>query len=158
MFVDAFTAFIHGLKPAYACAYERFPEQREQLTAKGFPYVRLPRFDLFFESAVLRDRFLTRSRGLDFHEPAFKRVLGEALGYPPAATRFYESFWPDRDHMAQYVAEFNYAGRQFFAHIDDVEEVAEWLWEHVPVPPEPVQYEYQGQTFTLTSDVSYTSS
>lgn len=141
-----------GLKPAYFCAHDEddFPV----LLKKGFPSVEIVPGEatLFFASPELRDQFLSDMDGVKLYTPQYYIAVGKALGYPPIASEFFAEYVKDLERLEKYAVGFDYAGRHFAGHIKDVEQIARWLWKNVPVPSEPVRYEYQGQTFTLMPD------
>jgi hypothetical protein len=89
--------------------------------------------------------------GVELYSHRYFIVVGKALGYPPIASEFLRIIGRTRN-LRSTEPFSTYARRYFTGHIKDVEEIAQWLWENVPVPPEPVCYEYQCQIFTLMPD------
>jgi hypothetical protein len=141
------------LKPAYFCAHDE-QDDYQLLLEKGFPSVEVVpgQATMFFTSPELRDQFLADMKGVELYSYQYYIEVGKVLGYPPIASEFFAKYIGNLSELEKYGAGFDYCGRHFAGHIKDVEQIAQWLWENVPVPPKPVHYEYQGQTFTLIPD------
>lgn len=151
----AFKAFMSGIKPAYLCHHD-YIGFYQRLVDLDFPKVQI-RHDLtlFFQSNQLRDQFLVRSEGLEPGTPEHHRILGEALGYPPLAAKFFAESWVDRS-LWEKSATFKYCGYQFNGHIDDVIPIAEWLWSNVPIPPSEVKIiTLTGKEYRLSPNLWY---
>jgi hypothetical protein len=148
--MNAYEAFLNRCKPSFFCANEYEPTEYNHLLSCGYPFVdvRPGIATLFFQNEELKEEFLIKSRDLDFDEPEFKKVLGEALGYPPVAAQYYADWMQDRS-VEKYHVDVQYAGRRFAGHIDDAESIAQWLWSNVPIPPTEVKFDHHGRKFSM---------
>lgn len=149
--MDAFEAFVKGLKPSHFAAHifkDRFEHLKQRYPSA---YVR-DVATLFFQDEELRNKYITESNGLHFDSSEYKEVLGVTLGYPPVAARFFADTMRNKG-LEKYGAVFDYYGRYFGGHIDDVKEIAKWLWDHVEnYPPSEILMTYQGKTYSILPD------
>lgn len=148
LMASEFEAFLAGHKPALLCHCDEDREFLQKLTESRFPKVQI-RGDLtlFFQNEMLKDQFLTQSKGLEPGTPEHHRLLGITLGYPPIAADYFARSWTDRRLWDESVA-FDYCGLFFAGHINDVIPIAEWLWSNVPAPPSSVKVtKINGETF-----------
>jgi hypothetical protein len=136
---NPFESFLKGAKPACLCHCDEDRGFLQKLTASRFPKVQIrDNLTLFFQNEELKNRFLTQSKDLEPGTPEHHRVLGEALGYPPLATKFFAESWTNQA-LWKDSARYDYCGFYFGGRFSDAIPIAEWLWENVPLPPSEVK-------------------
>lgn len=129
---------MQGVKPAYFCDHDD-QDIHVHLRKLDYPSVKIVKgATLFFASEDLKNQFLIHLDGAEPYTRQYYIAVGLALGYPPAATKFFAEYMQNRG-LEKVAAVFEYAGRYFGGRIDDKEQIAEWLWKNVPVPPGKVK-------------------
>jgi hypothetical protein len=139
-----YSAFLSGIKPAYLASVDEV-DRLNHLKDSGFPFVELSdQLTLFFRSAHLKAKFLSATQDT----PPSEQLIGEALGYPPLATRFFTEAKNNPELKAKR-AYFDYAGLSFVGNFDDAVDIAVWLWQNVNYPASPVKITYQREVYRL---------
>lgn len=149
MFLKAYDAFLNKCKPSYFCAH-MFAGEFKHLVDSGYPSACIiETATLFFASDELKNRFIAKSKELDFHSPEYKELLGVALGYPPVAARYFADTMRNPD-LEKQGAMYQYCGRYFGGNIDDTQVISEWLWGNVAnYPPSEILMTYQDKNYRL---------
>ncbi len=94
-------------------------------------------FFLFFQTEEMKQVFLTKVDELELNSAEFHELLGNTLGYPPLAARFYGDCFrlkhegKDQSHqqLIQYRVSIRYAGIRCTSHIGDLKQNVEWIWD-----------------------------
>lgn len=158
MFLDAYEAFLAGIKPAYFCDHDD-AQHFEHLIKSNYPAVPIVKgATLFFDSEESKKRFLSDLGDAKPYTRQYFIAVGKALGYPPIAALFFADCTDNLELEKNFGAVFEYAGRYFSGHIDDTEQIVRWLWSNVPIQPAPVKVTYHGETFFIKPDSCYTES
>jgi hypothetical protein len=141
--VIPYSAFLNGIKPAYLCSPNTEKDRFYHLKNAGYPFVELSGDRiLFFASEKIKLYYLQKAT--DNAEIA----LGEALGYPPIAAKFFVDI-DNNPALKSKRAYFSYAGMNFVGNFDDAVDIAIWLWQNINYPVSPVKITYQRETYRL---------
>lgn len=149
-----FQAFLHRCKPSYLC--ENDSDECSYLASCHYPSAPVSPGEttIFFHSMEQKDRFTAEMKEIKPGSDRYYTVLGEALGFPPIAAKFFADMVKDRT-LEEYGAVFNYAGRNFAGHIADTFLIADWLWNHVEnYPPSKIKITFKGNEYWLYPSVS----
>jgi hypothetical protein len=144
-----YQAFLHRCKPSFLC--DNDSDECSYLSSCNYPSAPVAPGEttIFFHSLEQRDRFASEMKEIELGSDRYYFVLGEALGFPPIAVKFFADFVKDRT-LEKYGAVFNYAGRNFAGHIADTFSIADWLWNHVEnYPPSKIKITFQGKVYWL---------
>lgn len=131
----SYQSFLEGIKPAIYVYNEQQLSQDEQAELDTYPSISVypPLGDkgvMFFCNEELKESFLQEIRQVDLSSTDASAILGAFLGFPPKAVDFFTNRdYHIRQHRATYCIGVNYAGIQFAAHIDDLEDNINWLWD-----------------------------
>jgi hypothetical protein len=137
MYLTGVASFLQGYKPScYENIANLSAEKKDKLLQYPW-FLESPEFTLFFQTELLKETFLKRTKGLDGTSPHYVKMLGDTLGYPPKATAFCADYYARRQVDAtQASAYFQavkvnmlYCGVQFMSHVDALEENSYWLWD-----------------------------
>ncbi|MCH5584212.1 hypothetical protein MK805_04420 [Shimazuella sp. AN120528] len=127
--------FLKGYKPSYYNTEldEEFTKHLPELM-KSYPYIDKGielmddvQYYLFFQNDDLKMEFEDKMKGVLVRSPEFHEILGNALGYPPKAVRFYGQAQRDTSLKKKKVG-LHYASISCSSSIDDIVENAFWLW------------------------------
>ena len=164
--MNPYKAFIEGYKPAYLCSHRYEQKLLVQLIEMGYPNVlnyELEDFDvpgrifdrgtLFFQDEQRKEEYEVKSKGVDPDSREGIMLLGETLGFPPIACRYFVEAI-EKKELAAKRAGFNYKGIVFVGNIDERLEIAKWLWENINIPPAEVKVTYQNETIFIEPTVS----
>jgi hypothetical protein len=145
--LNEFELFLKGYKPAliYNPNANIIAPGIETIHAK-FPHLTIHQEYMYFQNRKLRSAFKKAIKGLEFGSIEFQRVLGLALGFPPVAVEYFLAMIqnPELEEKRAYV---NHHGLTFICNIDDIEEVATWLYSNIC--PGATVFEYQDKEFIL---------
>lgn len=89
-------------------------------------------------------------KGVPIRSPEFHEILGNALGYPPKAVRFYGQAVRNRSLKKKKVG-IHFASISCSSSIDDIVENAFWLWNTYSFEDEPLKIRID----TKMHEVSY---
>lgn len=141
-----YQSFLAGIKPACFENLDRLTADiRNQL--EKYPYHQnYENAAIFFQTESLKEQFLEQTEGLSLESPAYHKMLGLTLGFPPKAVEFYAQYYEmqlqDRPAANHYLfthkVGYRYAGIMCQGHIDDLVENAEWLWNRYNINDEMV--------------------
>lgn len=132
-------SFLYGYKPAYLhAAGFKFPYQTKDEVKQLDKYPCIEGIFspssyaqvLYFQNHQLKENFLLS--GIDYRKDSreFQLLLGETLGYPPKAVRYFVNhYWNEVDTERSDKIGMHYCGISFVACIDDLEENSKWLWD-----------------------------
>ncbi|MCH5584799.1 hypothetical protein MK805_07410 [Shimazuella sp. AN120528] len=85
-------------------------------------------FFLFFQDEKKMNEFVIQLEQVVSRSPAFHEILGDVLGYPPLATRFYAKCMED-ETLNHYRLSIRYAGIRCTSHVAELTQNAIWLWD-----------------------------
>jgi hypothetical protein len=129
-------AFLAGIKPALYGNTKSPTLMKHINKLLPYPYVTNginifdgPEFFLFFQNHQLKQDFLNRLAQVEFRSPQFHQLLGNTLGYPPLATRFYAACQVNEQLYHQSIG-IMYGGVRCISHVNDVTSNCIWLWDH----------------------------
>jgi hypothetical protein len=127
-------AFLSGMKPAFygntgspTCMENIYKLQQYPCITKGIDIFDGPEFFLFFQTEKMKAEFENQVQNIPPRSPAFHRLLGITLGYPPKAAAFYAAC-QENEQYYDYSIGIMYGGVRCVSHVDDLIENASWLW------------------------------
>jgi hypothetical protein len=97
----------------------------------------------------MRNEFIDHIQTVEQNSPEYHRIIGECLGYPPQAVNFFVKCMT-KPELREKRGHFHYAGMNFAANVEQILDIAYWLWKNIRIPMSPVKIEYLGVKYTLS--------
>lgn len=100
-----------------------------------------PEFALFFQTKKLKEDFMDRMTKIEPRSPELHALLGDFLGYPPLATKYYalckrleqQCREQESQDLVRHRVFLRYAGLRCVSHVDDLIVNTTWLWDQYPI-------------------------
>jgi hypothetical protein len=97
----------------------------------------------------MRNEFIDHIQTVEQNSPEYHRIIGECLSYPPQAVNFFVKCMT-KPELREKRGHFHYAGMNFAANVEQILDIAYWLWKNIRIPMSPVKIEYLGVKYTLS--------